>query len=281
LAFDFPIADAHLHVWDPQAHYYPWLCDAQPIAFRYGDYSKLRRRYLVPDYRKDIGTWPVTRGVYIEAEWDPRDPLGEMDFIGKLIEKGFPTVAVAQAWLDRDDCASVLKAHARRKFVRGIRHKPKPGQMHDDKWRAGYASLGRHDLHFELQAPWPMLAEAARLARDFPRTTIVLNHAGLPADDQLVGWRHAMAGVAACPNVAVKISGLGRVTKKREVVLATIELFGASRCMFASNFPVDGLCAKFGEIYEEFDEFTAAMTSAERRALFHDNAIRLYRMERL
>lgn len=268
-------------MWDPQAHYYPWLCDPQPIAFRYGDYSALRKRYLLADYRADSAGWPVTRGVYVEAEWDPRDPQGEMDFVSKFIQKGFPTVAIAQAWLDREDCAAVLKSHARRNFVRGVRHKPQPGQMHDEKWRAGYALLGRHDLHFELQAPWRQLGEAARLARDFPRTPIVLNHTGLPADDELPGWRHAMAGLAACPNVAVKISGLGRVTRKREVVLATIELFGVTRCMFASNFPVDRLCATFDQVYSAFDEITAAMTLAERRALFHDNAIRLYRMERL
>jgi predicted TIM-barrel fold metal-dependent hydrolase len=204
-----------------------------------------------------------------------------MDFVAKFIQKGFPNVAVAQAWLDREDCAALLKSHARRGFVRGIRHKPKPRMMLDGKWRAGYALLARHGLHFELQAPWPLLGEATRLARDFPGTTIVLNHTGLPADDQLVGWRHAMAGLAACANVTVKISGLGRLTKKREAVLTTIELFGVSRCMFASNFPVDGLCATFDQIYSGFDEFTAAMTLTDRRALFHDNAIRIYRMERL
>lgn len=241
----------------------------------------MRRRYLVDDYRKDSAGWPVTRGVYVEAEWDPRDPVGEMDFIAKFIQKGFPTVAVAQAWLDREDCAAVLKSHARRNFVRGIRHKPKPRMMLDEKWRAGYSLLGRHGLHFELQAQWPLLGEATRLARDFPRTTIVLNHAGLPADEQLPGWRHAMAGLAACANVAVKISGLGRVTRKREVVQATIELFGVQRCMFASNFPVDRLCGTFDQTYSAFDELTGAMSPADRRALFFDNAVRIYRMERL
>jgi len=77
----FPIADAHLYAWDPQTHYYPWWCDAQAIALRYGDYSALRRPYLVEDYRADAAGWPVTRGVHVEAEWDPRDSLGEMDFI--------------------------------------------------------------------------------------------------------------------------------------------------------------------------------------------------------
>lgn len=277
---DLPIADAHLHVWDPQANYYPWLCDPQPIPFRYGDYGTLRRRYLVEDYRADSRGWQVRHGVYVEAEWDPQDPLGEMDFIAELRRRsGFPTVAVAQAWLNREDYAAVLEAQARHGFVRGIRHKPRPGLMDDGRWRAGYRRLAQLGLHFELQAPWRQLGEAARLARDFPDTVLVLNHTGLPADQDLAGWREAMALLAACPNAMVKISGLGTVTRKREVVLAAIELFGLPRAMFASNFPVDGLCASFDGIYSAFDEITRGFAEAERRALFHDNAVRIYRME--
>jgi len=216
----------------------------------------------------------------MEAEWDPRNPLGEMAFISKVREESaFPTVAIAQAWLHHDDCAAVLEAHAQRDFVRGIRHKPRPGMMDDAKWRDGYRRLAALGLHFELQAPWRQLDEAARLARDFPDTTLVLNHTGLPLDPELAGWRAALKSLAECPNVVVKISGLGRVTRKREVVLDTIELFGARRAMFASNFPVDGLCASFDEIYSGFDEVTRSFPDAERSALFHDNAIRIYRMK--
>jgi predicted TIM-barrel fold metal-dependent hydrolase len=254
------------------------LCDPEPIAFRYGDYSALRRPYLVEDYRRDSAKWNVVRGVYVEAEWDPRDPGGEMAFIARVRESGLPSVAVAQAWLHHDDCAPILEAHARHRFVRAIRHKPRPGMMDEANWRAGYARLAPLGLHYELQAPWRQLEEAARLARDFPKTVIVLNHSGLPLDAEIDGWRAAMANLARCPNVAVKISGLGRVTKKREVVLSTIELFGVPRCMFASNFPVDGLCASFDEVYGAFDEITRAFGEAERRALFHDNAVRVYRM---
>jgi len=262
-------------------HYYPWLCDPQPIAFRYGDYSALRRPYLVADYRADSQGWDVRRGVYVEAEWNPRDPLGEMVFISQVREgAGFPTVAVAQAWLHHDDCAQVLEGHAQHDFVRGIRHKPRPGMMDDAKWRVGYRRLAPLGLHFELQAPWSQLEEAARLAGDFPETTIVLNHTGLPYVDQLGDWRSAMAALAARPNVAVKISGLGNVEHKREVVLAAIELFGTGRCMFASNFPVDSLRSTFSEIFSQFDTITGTFPEGERRALFHDNAVRIYRMER-
>ena len=230
------------------------------------------------DYRADSARWRVVKGVYVEAEWDPRDPLGEMEFIAKVRkDKGFPTVAIAQAWLDRADCQAVLEAHARHAFVRGVRHKPKPGMMDDAHWRAGYARLGPLGLHFELQAPWSQLDEAARLAHDFPDTTIVLNHTGLPTDD-LGGWRQAITSLAVCENTAVKISGLGGVPS-RQVVLTSIDVFRVERAMFASNFPVDSLRASFDAIYGAFEEITRGFSAAERRALFHDNAVRIYRME--
>ena len=277
-----PIVDAHMHLWDPRAHYYPWLCDPQPIAFRYGDYSALRRPYLPADYRADSARWPVVRTVYVEAEWDPRDPHGEMAFVSSLrAQSGYPTVAVAQAWLDAGACPAVLEEHARHGFVRGVRHKPKPGQMDDPRWRAGYARLAPLGLHFELQAPWRLLGEAARLAADFPATTVVLNHAGLPLAEDLEGWRSAMAALARRANVMVKISGLGNLPeeRRREVSLALIELFGPHRAMFASNYPVDSLRTSFDAIFREFDEATRGFSAAERRSLFHDNAVRIYRME--
>ncbi len=291
----FPIVDAHQHFWDPGAHYYPWLVDEPPIAFRYGDYRPIRRRYLPPDYRRDAAPFVVEKSVYVEAEWDPRDPVGEMDYIEALRrEHGLPSVAVAQAWLDRDDAAPVLESHAARSFVRSVRHKPRanrapgnaaPGGMTDRAWRDGFAILARLGLRFDLQTPWWHLQEAARLAADFPGTTIVLNHTGLPADRSpagLEGWKRAMATLAACPNVAVKISGIGQAGQawtteaNRGVVRTTIDLFGAKRCMFASNFPVDSLCASFPTIFGGFRDIVADLAPHEQRALFRENAIRVY-----
>jgi predicted TIM-barrel fold metal-dependent hydrolase len=94
-----------------------------------------------------------------------------------------------------------------------------------------------------------------------------------------------MAGFAACPNVAVKISGLGQgagnwpVTQNQAIARSTIELFGIERCMFASNFPVDSLCASFDTIYSAWEAAVQDLAVGEQRALFHDNAVRLYAME--
>ncbi len=292
------VVDAHQHFWDPAIHYYPWLNDEPPIAFRYGDYRPIRRPYRPPDYRADAAPIRVVKSVYVEAEWNPGDPIGEMRYIEKLRgEHGLPTVAVAQAWLDRDDAASVIEQQAAFPFVRSVRHKPRanrspadaaPGGMTDAKWRAGFARLAANGLRFDLQTPWWHLAEAARLATDFPDTQIILNHTGLPADrsvDGVAGWKRAMTALSACPNVAVKISGLGQpgrpwtIAANRDIVRTVIDLFGPARCMFASNFPVDSLCASFATIFGGFRQIVSDFSPDERRALFHDNAIRYYAME--
>lgn len=297
MSLGFAVVDAHQHFWDPTRNYHPWLCDEPPIPFRYGDYAALRRPYLPPHYRADTAAFEVSHSVYIETEWDPKDPAGEMRYVQELqATYGLPSVAVAQAWLDSADAAAVLEAHAAHALVRGVRHKPRahpspghaePGGMADAAWRAGFARLAPLGLHFELQTPWWHLHEAARLAADFEDTTIVLNHTGLPADrssEGLFAWRRAMTGLAPCPNVCVKISGLGvrgqpwSVQANRAIVETTIELFGPRRCMFASNFPVDGLCATFEEIFNGFDTITRGYPAAERRALFRDNALRIYRI---
>ena len=295
---DTPIIDAHHHFWDPVAHYYPWLCDAERPPHRYGDHGAICRPYLPADYRRDTAAFELAGSVYVEAEWDPKDPIGEMRCIEILRKQsGLPSVAVGQAWLDQPDVARTLEQLAAFGFVRGIRHKPRanalprdaqPGGMMDSAWRRGYSLLAQHGLHFELQTPWWHLHEAQVLARDFPGTTIIINHAGMPSDrsaEGLAGWRQAMRGMAQCPNVSVKISGIGQaggrwsVEANRPVVRDTIELFGTDRCMFASNFPVDSLCASFEDIFGGFAAIVADLTAAERRKLFHDNALRLYHLD--
>lgn len=294
------IVDAHQHFWDPVANYHPWLRDEPPVPFRYGDYRAIRGRYLPPDYLADAAPIRVERTVYVETEWDPADPVGEMRYVDGLRGRyGLPSVAVAQAWLDKPDAASILAQQASFPFVRSVRHKPRandspsaaaPGGMTDARWRAGYAELARNGLRFDLQTPWWHLVEAARLATDFPDTPIILNHTGLPAHrsaEGIAAWKNAMATLAACPNVAVKISGLGQrgqawtVAANRDIVLATIDLFGPSRCMFASNFPVDGLCATFATILGGFREIVRGFSRAEQQGLFCDNAVRLYAIDML
>jgi predicted TIM-barrel fold metal-dependent hydrolase len=290
------LIDAHHHFWNPEANHYPWLNDAGHPPHRYGDHASLKKPYLPADYRRDTEDFDVVGSVYVEAEWDPRDPVGEMRYIASLrAQAGLPSVAIGQAWLHQPDAAATLEQLAAFDFVRGVRQKPRAnpapggpdGGMTDRAWLQGYARLQPLGLHYELQTPWWHLHEAARVARDFPDTRIVVNHAGMPSDRSeagLAAWRSALAQTAACPNVAIKISGIGeaggrwRLDANRRVVLEAIELFGAERCMFGSNYPVDRLCAGFATIFDGFAEIVKGFGPDERAGLFVENARRIYRI---
>ncbi len=295
-----PIVDAHHHIWDLGLRAHPWLVAQPPIPFRYGDYAAIRRSYMPADYRRDSRRFEIVKTVYVEAEWDRTDPIGETRWVHEMAARhGLPNAMVAQAWLDRADAADVLAQQAAFPLVRSVRHKPKsaarpadaargqPGSMDCGTWRRGYALLAAHGLHFDLQTPWWHFDAAAELARDFPGTVIIVNHTGLPADrspEGLAGWRAAMERLAQQSNVMLKISGLGvpgrRWTAELQgpVVRDAIGIFGTERAMFASNFPVDSLVATFDEIFGGFLEITRELPADARRALFHDNAARIYRL---
>ena len=189
------IVDAHRHLWDLSRNYHPWLCNHPRIAFRYGDYREICSNYLPEDYDRDSAGHIVVGSVHIEAEWDPSDPVAETRWLDTIAPESHHTlVVVAQARLDREDVEDVLRAHAVSPNVRGVRHKPAAsltahgvkrggvGSMDDPKWRDGFAHLANYKLSFDLQVPFWHLDQAAELARDFPRTTIILNHTGLPGE---------------------------------------------------------------------------------------------------
>ena len=297
---DLEIVDAHVHFWEPGRNYYPWLCDEPMVPFRYGDYSAIRRDYLPPDYFRDATGHRIVKAVYVEAHWDPRDPLGEVAYVTGLHEQyGVPNAVVAYADVVADDAAKVLEAHGAHPLVRGIRNKPAaaaspadvqrgaPGSMGDPRWREGLHLLEKYELSLDIQSPWWHLAELAELAADFPRLRIILNHVGQPADRSAAGragWRAAIRELAGQSNVAVKVSGIGvpgtpwTVALNRAIVREAIEAFGVERAMFASNFPVDGLVGTFDDIYSGYKTIVADLPEADQRRLFHDNAVRIYRI---
>ncbi len=292
------VIDAHHHVWD-LANDLPWLKHEQ-IPFRYGDYSTICRNYMPADYRADTAGWPVVGSVYIEAEWNRDLAAEESRWVAAVAaEHGLPSAVVAWCDFAQPNAATLLAAHASVPIVRGVRHKPAAvpspeqaargakGSMDDPAWRAGYALLEKHGLSYDLQTPWWHLDAAADLAKDFPGIPLIINHTGLPADrspEALAAWRKALERAAAQGNVAIKISGIGRpglpwtVEANAPIIRDTIAIFGTDRVMFASNFPVDGLVGNFDTIFSGFLAATAARTEMERDKLFHDNAVRIYRL---
>lgn len=300
---DLPIIDAHHHIWDLQLNYHPWLADEPPAPFRYGDNRALRRQYLPTDYRIDSAGKNIVASVYMEAEHDPRDLLRETRWVHKIASQdGLPQAMAGAAFFDRSDAKELIRAQASFPLVRSLRDKPTavtnpseydpqhrlPGSMQCPVWREGYRHLSDNDLHFELQTAWWHLPDAHELAFEFPQTLIVLNHVGLPADRSktgLAGWRTAMARLSEAPNVRVKLSGFcvpgHRWTPELQgwIVLETIRLFGSSRCMWASNFPVDGLVSSFAEILDGMLAITTSLSLQERLDIFHNTAAETYRIK--
>ena len=299
---DLPVVDAHHHIWDLSSNHHPWLSEEPPPPFRYGDSRPLRRNYMPDDYRRDAAGQNIVATVYMEAEHDPADPLRETRWVHEVAARdGLPQAMAGAVFLDREDAAALIRAQAAFPLVRSLRHKPRgvasaaaydaahriPGSMRCPRWRAGYRALADSPLFFELQTPWWHLPDALELARDVPDTLIVLNHLGLPADRSatgLAGWRDAMARLSEAPNIRVKLSGIcvpgQRWTPELNgwVVLEAVKLFGAGRCMWASNYPVDGLVAGFAKILSSMRAITAGLPRADRLRLFYGTAAETYRL---
>lgn len=297
-----PIIDAHHHYWDPRNGHHPWLSANEQIPFRYGDYSAICHPFLPEDYCAAAGNLNIVATVTMEGEWEETDPAGESRWMSDLAARtGKPEAHVARAFLHEKNTPAILAAHAAFPLVRGVRHKPTsaiapdqikpraPGGMSDPTWLAGYAELAQNGLHYELQAPWWHVAELMAVIDRFPETPVVINHCFMPVDrspEGLAAWRDAIRLAASAPQVTIKISGIGiagrpwMLEDQRPVIDACIEAFGPTRCLFASNFPVDSLLGSFTTIYGGFLQATRDLPEADRIAMFHDNAIRVYRLDR-
>jgi predicted TIM-barrel fold metal-dependent hydrolase len=210
-----------------------------------------------------------------------------------------------------------LQAASPNRF-RGIRHtvtwdphpeienREKEGVLETADYRAGARVLARRGLSLDIGACFPQLPELAAFAKALPDLTIILNHLGgltrigpyANRDEEVLPiWQRGIATVAECPNVHLKLGGIGMPrlgfdwhTRARPIgsgELATsiapimaycIEQFGPNRCMFESNFPVDKVSFSHHVLFNGFKRFSKSYSAPERAALFHDTAVRAYRI---
>lgn len=289
------IVDAHHHVWRLAAT--PWL-QGPPVPRIFGAYEPLRRDYGIEDYLAEAQPCGVARSVFVQVNVAPGGEVDEVAWVRSLAARhGFPHALTAYADLSAADVGDVLDREIACGGVRAIRQqlhwheKPqyrfaaRADLMADPAWRRGLAEVGRRGLAFELQVFPGQMADAARLARDFPDLSFVLLHAGMLEDRSAEGWalwRAGMSALAQRPNVVVKLSGLGTFVRAcslelwRPVVERTVELFGPQRCLFGSNFPIERLWTGYAELVAVMRACLAPYSPAERRAVLHDVAARIY-----
>jgi len=190
--------------------------------------------------------------------------------------------------------------------ARGSLATPPPMILLDPAFRAGFAQLAPLGLSFDAWMYHTQLAELRDLADAFPHTPIVLNHVGGPIGigpyatrgrHVRAAWSAALRELAHCPNLHLKIGGFGmrlfgfgaherpRPPSSEELaglwrpmVETAVEAFGAARCMFESNFPVDKAGIGYTTLWNTFKRITAGWSADERAALFHGTAARFYRI---
>jgi L-fuconolactonase len=182
-----------------------------------------------------------------------------------------------------------------------------PRLLMEPSLREGFAELAPRKLSFDAWLYHTQLDELLDLARAFPETTIVLNHVGGvigvgpyagKRDEVFAGWKASIAALAQCPNVNVKLGGLGmrmfgfdvhkgeRAPTSEQLAAAwrphietCIAAFGPERCMFESNFPVDKGTCSYGVLWNAFKRVAQGCSAADKAALFSGTAARVYRID--
>jgi len=314
---ELPICDPHHHLWDRPGNRYVLEELSRDIA---GGHNIVQTVFL-----------ECHSGYRISGPVEMQ-PVGEVEFVKGIAEVSllgnYGRTKVAEGIVGFADLrlgagvAPVLEAEMAvdEKRFKGIRHAvpwdPHPeitgymnspqGLLLDTKFREGFACLSEYGLSFDSWLYHPQLTELADLARTFPETTIIVNHIGGLLnigpyagkwEEVFRNWASGMKELAVCPNVVVKLGGLGmpicgfnwpeRVKPPDSAELAgvmspyyiwCIEEFGPDRCMFESNFPVDRVSYSYTVMWNAFKIITQDFSDGEKAALFHDTAAKVYRL---
>ncbi len=317
---ELPIIDPHHHLWVRPGNRYlidEYLADAQSG-------HDIRASVFV-----DCGSFYRKTGPALMA------PVGEVEFAngvaamaasgtygGTLICAGIVGTADIRIGAEVAQVLDAQIAVGGGRF-RGIRFTTKwdadealntgrytmtPGFMRDRVFRAGFATLAPRKLSFDAMIYHPQIPELTELARAFPDTIIVLNHIGgliaktrtylARQQEAIAQWRSSMAELATCPNVFIKLGGLGMPylgfgLDKLEAPASSqrlaeawgpffdhcIDQFGPDRCMFESNFPPDRESVDYPVIWNAFKRVAARYCADEKQALFYGAAAKAYRLK--
>ena len=294
---EFSIVDAHHHIWR-QADL-PWLRGPmQPRIF--GPYEAIRRDYLIDEYLDDLAGTGVTRSVYVQANWAPDRFEDEVAWVQQVADEfGWPHGIVGHADLLAADVRPQLDRLAKYALLRGVRMQlhwhenemyrfaPGPDLALDPVLQHNVARLADYGLAFDLQVFTGQMAGAAELAAANPDVTFVLQHAGMLEDlspDGRAAWRTGLERLAACPNVVSKLSAFGTFIHRNDsahiesILRDTVAVFGADRCLFGSNFPIEKLWTTFEELLDAFLAAAASLDAASCAAIFEGTAVRVYRL---
>jgi L-fuconolactonase len=310
---DLPIIDPHHHLWDRPSWRYladEFLVDASSGHNIVGSvFVQCQTKYRAdgPEHLKPVGE--VEYVASVAKRCPPKGPRIALGIVGHAdLRRG----AAARETLEAQIAAGGGRFRGIRHTVAWDQDTSlmnplsagPPGLMSDARFRDGFAQLAPLDLTFDAWLFHPQIDELADLAGAFSNTRIVLDHFGGilgigpyagRGDEIFAGWKRSISSLAARENVYIKLGGLGmRINgfgfekapdppsseelagRWKPYVETCIEVFGARRCMFESNFPVDKGSCSYGVCWNAFKRLARGASDNERAALFHDTAIQFY-----
>ena len=280
-----PIVDTHQHLWDLKKFRLPWIKAGDPLD----------KSFVTSDYLKATSGLHVIKTVYMEVDVDPAQQDAEIEYVTDLCSRNDNPMmaAVISGRPALDGFANYLAKHKANACLRGMRQVlhgagTPAGYCLQPKFIAGVQALGKIGWSFDLCMRAGELTDAAKLIDACPETRFVLDHCGnepvLSADHS--AWRRDIEAVAKRPNVIGKISGIiasaphGKWSAENlaPVINHTLDVFGPDRVVFGGDWPVCTLSATFGEWVEVLRQIVRGRSESEQRRLFHDNAVKFYRL---
>jgi L-fuconolactonase len=313
---DLPIVDPHHHLWNHSGNRYFLdellgdLNSGHNIVSTVFLQCFWGYRTEGPEEMKPVGETEFVASVAAEAKARGVKTnvcagiVGHVDFrIGDRVNEVLQAHAAAGQGRFRGIRQITARSH---RIMASMATPPTHGLMGTPEFRRGFAWLEKHGLSYDAWLYHTQIDQLVDLARAFPGVPMVLNHVGGPLgvgpwrgkrDEVYRDWRAAMKRLAACPNTHIKLGGLAMVVNGFDFhehllppssgemaaawgpwMRACIEDFGADRCMFESNFPVDkGMCS-YPVLWNAFKRIAAGASDSEKAALFHDTAHRFYRL---
>ena len=282
---DFPIIDSHVHLADPAKFGYAWTKNA----------PSLNRRVLPDDLMAAAAPVKIDKLVFVEVDVDLPQHLAEAEWIDGMA-KADPRIGgmVAALPLERGAAAAVeLNKLRQNKALRGIRrliqNQADPDFCVQPDFIEGLQLLAKHDLVFDICIFHHHLPNAIKMVKQCPDVRFVLDHIGKPGIKAGLTdpWRRHMKELAALPNVTCKISGVSTEAdhknwtreQLRPYIAHAIDSFGFDRVMYGGDWHVMELAGTYPQWVEIVDWVTEGASRDEKRKLFRDTAIRVYRLE--
>jgi len=281
---DFPIVDTHLHVWDPRRIRYPWL-DANAL---------LNKPYLIADYRKACGDVKVERMVFVQAEADFSLFREEVQWVTELAGQDDRLQGIV-AWAPLEKGAASepeIAFLAKNRIVKGIRRiiqfEPDIDFCLRPDFIQGVKLLPRYNLSFDICINHIHMANTITLVEKCPDVSFILDHIGKPDIKQhlMEPWKSHLKTLSGFPNVHCKMSGLAteadmqRWTREdlKPYIDHVLDCFGFSRVMFGGDWPVALQATDYPRWVDTLERALHGARDAELRMLFHDNAMKFYRL---